>query len=470
MLTSLSQELEEQGRWQLLPGQEGAQRLFERLVRNEFLAPEHDRRLSDTLLSRVVQHAVAEVPYYQALFERLGLAAKDVQTAADLPRLPVLGKSQLQAAGKELQARRLPPGERPYGWFSSSGTTGKPARVMHTHGSNGMFNVLAQRQYRWYRFDPAATFATIRLASQNLRHSDGRLLAAGESLRHERWRYAGKFFATGPHLFFNVENPVEAQLAWLAEQQPDYLQAYSESLEHLAFACDGHWPAPSLKKLMAISEQLTPSMRRRIETTLGAPVEQSYGLNEIGLVAVRCGAGCYHWHVEHCIVEIVDDDGQPCPAGVTGRVVVTALRNPAMPLLRYDTGDLAVAVAGECACGRTLPAFGDIVGRYSRIAYLPPGTLPRVGSLRSALESMPLELARKLRQFQVHQYRDGRFELRLLTAGPLPEGFHRHILAAWQAQTDAGEYPLDIVEVGEIPRSPGGKFQDFTSDYMPLPA
>src|SRR5262245_47593027 len=109
-------------------------------------------------------------------------------------------------------------------------------------------------------------------------------------------------------------------------------------------------------------------MRRHIEATIGAPVEQGYGLNEIGVVATRCSAGRYHVHIDHCHVEILDDDGEPCPPGESGRLIVTGVRNLAMPLIRYDTGDIATSVPGPCSCGLTLPAFGDLVGRYSRIA------------------------------------------------------------------------------------------------------
>ena len=141
------------------------------------------------------------------------------------------------------------------------------------------------------------------------------------------------------------------QRGFILTGAPDYLQSYSESLEHLAFACEGDWPAPGIRKMQAVSEQLSPAMRRRIETTTGARVAQNYGLNEIGLAAAQCAAGNYHVHVEHCIAEIVDEAGAPCAPGVAGRLVLTALKNPAMPLLRYDSGDMARAVAGPCPCG-----------------------------------------------------------------------------------------------------------------------
>lgn len=465
MRTSLKEERDEQRRWTLRPAHAGS-RVFDRLVENEFADPALLAAATATLLRQVIAHAVETVPYYRRLFRRLKLTPADIASAADLPRLPVLGKRELARGREGLRSRALPEGDRIEGWFASSGTTGQPAQVLHSAASNLMFTYLAQRQYRWFRMDPAAKFAAVRLAAHLPADSKGRMLCDGMTGHRSHWRYAGACFETGPFVWFNVTNPVEAQLAWLAEQAPAYLQSYSESLEHLAFACEGDWPAPGIVKMQAVSEQLSPSMRRRIEATTGAAVVQNYGLNEIGLVAVQCAAGNYHVHAEHCLVEVVDEAGMPCAAGKPGRLVATALKNPAMPLLRYDTGDMARTLADPCPCGRTLPAFTELFGRYSRIAFLPEGTLPLVGALRAALEELPAGAVRGLRQFQVHQFRDGSFELRLLTAGPLPPGLAESLAAAWRAA--GGEpFPLRVVRVESIARSPGGKFQDFTSEFVP---
>ncbi len=465
MRTSLADEREAQLRWRLRPRHAGLA-AFDRLVENEFREPDVLAAAAATTLAWVAAHAVATVPYWHQLFARAKLTPADIAGPPDLPRLPVLGKNELREQRDALRSRALPDGEKIWGWVSSSGTTGQPTRVLHSNASNRMFSYLAQRQCRWFRFDPMGTYAIIRLPSHLPRPRGSAPLADGATGRRRWWRYTGTFFETGPLIYFNVTSPVEAQLAWLAAERPDYLQSYSESLEHLAFGCDGDWPAPCIHKLHAISEQLTPSMRRRIEATIGAPVEQTYGLNEIGHVAIRCAAGRYHVNVEHCIVEILDRADAPCAPGETGRVVVTALKNPAMPLLRYDTGDMARAADGPCPCGRTLPSFGDLVGRYSRIAYLPDGTLPLVGALRAALEEMPPAALHGLRQFQIHQRRDRSFELRLLLAGALPATLAAALQGAWRG-AGGGEFPLAIERVGGIARSPGGKFQDFTSDFMP---
>lgn len=466
MVSSLESEIAEQRRWRLRPAFQKVM-VFDRLLRNEFVSPQQHGEGEAARLQSVIAFAVERVPYYRELFARLGLRAADISNAADLVKLPLLSKIDLVRQGQRLHAEQLPQDEKIFGSFLSSGTTGRPAKVLHSHRSNSMFTFLGQRQLRWLRWDPMARTAEIRLPSQLPRMTKAQELGMGETCRRDRWRYLGNFFETGPYCGFSVFNPVEAQVEWLRHEQPNYLTGYSETLEQLALAARGGERPASLRGLRAISEQLTEGMRRRITDVFGVPISQNYGLNEIGIVAGLCEVGRYHVHSEHCIVEIVDRDGNPCAPGQSGRIVVTALSNLAMPLLRYDTDDVAEVLGDPCPCGRVLPSFGNVVGRYSRIAYLPEGTLGYVGALRTVLEEMPEELLCDLRQFQVHQFRDGRFELRLRTMATLPPAVRARVYAAWKEATGGKDLPLDVVEVDEIARPPSGKYQDFTSDFMP---
>jgi hypothetical protein len=63
-----------------------------------------------------------------------------------------------------------------------------------------------------------------------------------------------------------------------------------------------------------------------------------------------------HVCAESFFVELLDEAGEPAPQGELGRVVLTSLHNFAMPLIRYDIGDLA-AFGPACSCGRGLPAL-----------------------------------------------------------------------------------------------------------------
>ena len=50
-----------------------------------------------------------------------------------------------------------------------------------------------------------------------------------------------------------------------------------------------------------------------------------------------------------------------------GEVVLTSFYNFAMPFIRYDIGDLAIAAHGPCPCGRTLPRLTTVLGRQRNV-------------------------------------------------------------------------------------------------------
>ena len=470
MATTFEIEQAEQRRWKLLPKWSKSD-WHNHLVRREFQGAEQQAARAADALRRILGFAVERVPYYRALFERLGLTVDSIRSPADLPALPMLTRSIVQEQAVALRAESLPEGEVFAGMTKTSGSTGQPVAVFHTRRSFWMYHLLKQRQMRWARFDPMGRIGMIRPPQDLPKDPKGRRIEVGETARRDSWApQVGPFFETGPMFGFSNRNSLESQMDWVQAQKLDYLIGQSAELEHLALGFQDQPQFQGLQGIMAITQQLTPEMRQRVERVFKSTVLETYGFNEIGIVANRClEGGRFHVNAEHCLVEIVDAEGNPCPPGQRGHLLATGLMNPAMPLLRYDSGDLAEPVEGPCPCGRTLPSFGAIHGRYRRIANLPGDTFKYWAALRRALGDMPDDLSKHLRQYQVHQYRDGRYELRLVVAGDLAPAFKERIEAEW-AETGAPEPPpLSVLIVDEIPRPPGGKFQDFTSDFAPEP-
>lgn len=469
MAAGLERERAEQSRWRVRSGMADAA-AFEQLLRTEFLPAAAHRERQEAMLRRLVSHAAAKVPHYRDWFRRHGVEPGDIRGIADLARLPLLTRQDIQERGQALLmdgAEALKPMLRP---SRTSGSTGSPIVVQRPPHTWTLFAMLKQRELRWFRFDPAGSLASIRGAADLPGLVPGEPLKKGETVRAPAWPLVGGWFRTGAFAGFGNQNAMDEQAEFLRREDPDHLLMQSAELEHLALAFQDGPPPQRLQACLAISQQMTAEMRHRIERILGVPVHENYGLNEVSLVASRCPEGeLFHVHVENCIVEVVDEEGRPCRPGDQGRILVTALTNEVMPLIRYDADDLAVAVDEPCACGRTLPAFTGLLGRYRRNALLPPGTWWYWVMFQYALEKMPPELMQPLRQYQLHQFRDNRFELRLMVSSPLSEAFKARIREYWRRGCEGEPAPLEIVEVASIPRPAGGKFQSFTSDFAPPP-
>lgn len=106
---------------------------------------------------------------------------------------------------------------------------------------------------------------------------------------------------------------------------------------------------------------------RAIELAWGAKVYSTYGVTELANSLCECDAGAGgHLHDQQLHLEVLDDAGQPVADGEVGEVVATTFGVEAMPLIRYRTGDCAALHRSPCACGRTTPRIGPIVGRKNQ--------------------------------------------------------------------------------------------------------
>jgi phenylacetate-CoA ligase len=119
-------------------------------------------------------------------------------------------------------------------------------------------------------------------------------------------------------------------------------------------------------------ERCDPEDRAAVARVFGARVLEYYSSKEAGHIALPCPLGTMHINEESVLVEIIDDDGQPCPVGVPGRVLVTPFFQTAQPLIRYEQGDIA-EFGPPCACGRHSRTLKPVLGRSYALFRHPDG-------------------------------------------------------------------------------------------------
>lgn len=89
------------------------------------------RDFQDECLRRLIGHAYENVPYYRRLFDRSGIAPRDIRTASDLEALPITTKDDLrQVPVKDILARGINPDR--LATAQTSGSTGEPFTVRRT--------------------------------------------------------------------------------------------------------------------------------------------------------------------------------------------------------------------------------------------------------------------------------------------------------------------------------------------------
>lgn len=421
-------------------------------------------------LAAILAHAAATVPHYQQALAGLtlegvapamaGQGAADVDAAglAAWQRVPILTRAELIDAGAKMTTRRYPVAHGDVHETVSSRSTGTPVRIRTTGVVQALWEALTLRDHAWHQRDLQARLGAIRYLGPGASDASG---ASGEGTQGAGWGSATAGFAPeAPVSVLSLATTTEEQVAWLLREDPAYLLVYPTMLEAmLRRIAEGPARPRKLRQVRTVCEALAPGLRELCREVLGVPLVDCYSAQEVGYLALQCPEHPhYHVQAERLLVEILDEQGQPCRAGQVGRVVVTDLHNFATPLIRYELGDYA-EVGEPCACGRGLPVLRRIVGRRRGMLVYPDGRTVWPMFAVACREAAPY------RQLQVVQEPGGELRARVvpLPGRPLEEG-HRAALVA--ALRDAFDHPFEVTveEVAQLDRSPAGKLEEFVSN------
>lgn len=398
-------------------------------------------------ISALLGHAVKTVPYYRDKLRHHTIPPPAYMTMNDFQHLPMLRRVDVQDAGKALASRAVPANHGKSFEIQSSGSTGRPVRVLGT-GLTGIYVMaLTMRGHLWHGRDLAAKNVDVRTArkitdSKKIYHW-APVPDAGESVR------------------LDVNLPINVLLEQLIDEDPVYLQTHPYTLKGLIEnSAERGIGLTKLRQVRTFGEALDKGIRDAARTHWDVAVIDNYSAMEVGTMAQQCPEH-EHLHVqsESVLIEVLGDDDTPCAPGEVGRVIVTALHNFATPLIRYEIGDYA-EVGEACACGRGLPVLKRILGRERNFLVLPSGE-KRFPETRMIL--MPI--APEIRQFQLLQKTLESIEMRLVVSSPLTKTTESRI--AHELNEKFG-YPFEyrFVYVEDIPRAANGKFEEFKSEVL----
>jgi len=258
---------------------------------------------------------------------------EDVKSIEDLPKLPVLRKSELV----KLQSENPPLGGLIAGnvnkldqIFQSPGPIYEPGMVKHDWWRSGRAlkaagigeGDIVQNCFS-YHFTPAGM-----LSEQGVLAVGATVFPAGTGQTELQARAAAEIGVTA---YIGV---------------PDFLQIILDKGEELDLDLS------KIKKALVGGGPLFPKTRQAYKDR-GILCLQNYGTADLGNVAYETVADAPMVVDEGVLVEIVTPGtGDPVAQGEIGEVLVTTL-NPDYPLIRFATGDLSAVAPGKSECGRT---------------------------------------------------------------------------------------------------------------------
>ena len=327
------------------------------VAQNVKAPPEAPAEQAKTLLEQQVRNAIALFPQYAEKVRAFRGSLPDDGESVSLDELPVWTRGDQRRLFDSLSGPPFPGAIR----HSTGGSTGVPLHFYITRESYEWRMAVSDRGYSWAGAEegrqsffvwgtPVYPPAPLKRLKMKLHHALQRRtyfdsFNFDEVQKQRCCRMINK--QKPPALVGYAGNLVE--LVWYARRNPGTLQ----------------WKA---KTLITAAEGLHPGQRELLEEYLADEVFMSYGSREFALIGMECSHHCgYHIASDNLLVEVVDNNGNPAPAGETGRILVTDLRNAANPFIRYEIGDLGTMSGEPCPCGLPFPVLATVDGRVQEV-------------------------------------------------------------------------------------------------------
>jgi phenylacetate-CoA ligase len=412
------------------------------------LRPQNSRSRSsidafrDRKLRKVVRHAASSVPYYEKLFASHGVDAEEVNGVADLIRIPITSRSQIQSTSIE---DRLAKGVDQDKLIvrQTTGSSGQCLFVMRTWTEEQVLNLMRWRALRAYGLKLSDVIAVPRVPIG----------------RHRRDYPLPRRIADAIG-FYRKDlldlTTVDDASRILIEREPEVVMGWPTILADLAPRWNALRTAKTKPPKFIISggEMLSGHARAQISEGFEAKVYDMMGAHEFSLLASECPVtGEYHMSDETIYAEVIVD-GRRAEPGEEGELVVTGLHSMAMPFVRYNLGDIVIQGSEQCGCGSPFSTIRSIKGRTGEYFNLPEGR--RVHP--QDIVRMSFIAAKWIRQLQVVQINPAYLELYVVPVRPPSDDEIRVIKEAirkvlWNVAT------LEVVVVPEIPTTYDTKFR-----------
>lgn len=417
-------------------------RLLEEYHARTFWSRDEIAAWRDRRIAAFVAHASRTVPYYRDLFRDLGATPQDFKTLEDLTRLPILDKQTVQAQPERFLSEAA--GDWETMSCHTSGTTGAGLHFTATRDSQREHWAVWWRYRGWHGLqldEPCLYFG-------------GRSIVPPRQQRPPFWRHnrpGRQWLFSAYHL--SPENAL-AYIDAIRRSGARWIHGYPSLVALLAAYILQFGGNFEMRWVTLGAENVLPQQAELIERAFGVRPLSHYSMAEGVANISQCPAGNHHTDEDFAAVEFLPQDSGP-----SCRVLGTNLSNPAFPLLRYDTGDLAVPVEGECACGRPGRLVAAIDGRMEDVVVTKRGA--RLGRLDHLFKDMV-----HIREAQVRQTRPGHIELHIVRGPQYSSSDEQHLRQEIHKRT-GDDLDYDLCYTDSLPRTPSGKLRFVISGVKP---
>ena len=430
----------------LKPGGRATRNYLQELTRLQWLSQEELAAWQLARLQSLVRHAYTHVPFYRARYQQADIHPDDIKSLSDFEALPFLTRQDVnenydQLITPNVQGKLYP--------NETGGSTGQPMHFI-VEDSFWHWNIaLRTRGRNWYGVDQGDKMAWVWGAPRDMPNWSWKRRTRAWIMRA---RYLNAFSLT--------EEKMLAFAQMLQQWQPTMFKAYASALYIFARFLKSHGIMDIRPKLVeTTAEKVTQPQRELFEEVFQSPVADCYSSRELATIAYQCPHGGLHVG-ENRYLEVIQND-KVAPPGQLGEVTITSLHQYVMPLIRYKIGDLAIASADPCACGRSLPVLREVVGRTHDYLVTAEGQF-----VHGEFFAYTFRVKPEVAQYQIYQPDKQHLEVRVICNQAVGDAWLDNARAEIQARFGP-QMHIELTLVDEIPLTAAGKHRYIISEVTP---
>jgi phenylacetate-CoA ligase len=298
------------------------------------------------MMNNLLNYVELNIPFYQ---ENLKLSS--IKSLKEIEEIPMSSKWLMRENIDKFINKDM---EKKLWNGKSSGSTGTPFSYYRDKNSV---------QYEYALYDKLYDYLSNTQNGRKARIS-GVSIVKADYLKPPFWYFIKIFNQLQISAYHIDANTYKFYLKALKEYKINLGTGYASSWLFLAqYMQNDQWDIPDLRVIVTDSEGFSEMDKRKIENAFKCSVYQTYGLGEVGMIAIQCKSNHYHSFSERCYIEVVDENGKRTKDGEEGEIVVTDLHSFNAPFIRYRTGDKGVLGYNDCTCGWKTPYIKELSGR-----------------------------------------------------------------------------------------------------------
>lgn len=214
-----------------------------------------------------------------------------------------------------------------------------------------------------------------------------------------------------------------------------------------------------VESFITLSESLDPTTKKLAKEIFGTTVISRYSDQELGIMAQQTtDSDEFILNIGSYYFEFLDlDEDKPAKIGQPGRIVVTDLFNHSMPLIRYDTGDIAIVQNTEDA---DIPRLLTVEGRRVDFIYSTNGEL-----VSPYVVNTPMHEFQDISQYQFIQNGEKEYKMLLNLRDGLKMFKRENDMLVMLRSFLGQDAYIDVEYVEEIPVLKSGKRKQVVNNY-----